>query len=312
MNPTTRNKTAPTSFRRHNGNVARLPHAVRHKLNLMLQDGLTYSSIIKALGEDGKGLSVVNLSRWRKGGYQDWLAEQAFILSTRARQETPHQLVQDFDATEVSAAALQLASLHVFEALRDPGSLNQKLGGDCAAFARLLNALARASRETMVLQKYREACAQARAALQGLKDPKRKLTDAERRSIVLEVDEILGLHTQGDNEDLAQNSGPESNNAPNEPRDEGPNDPNDPHHAATSASQENSEPQTPTSNPAPNSQELISSDEVDDKSMLDPGGEPLPPYAESIAGLAAGEPGSTPGMKKPAPICNGRDPLGSG
>jgi hypothetical protein len=280
----------------------------------MLQDGLTYSSIIKALGEDGKGLNVVNLSRWRKGGYQDWLAEQAFILGTRARQETPHQLVQDFDATEVSAAALQLATLHVFEALRDPGSLNQKLGGDCAAFARLLNALARASRETMVLQKYREACAQARAALQGLKDPKRKLTDAERRSIVLEVDEILGLRTQGDNdnEDLAQNSGPESNNAPNEPRDVGPNEPNNADHAATSASQENSELQTPISNPAPNSPELINSDEVDDKSMPDPGGEPLPPCAESIAGLAAREPGSTPGMKKPEPICNGRDPLGPG
>jgi hypothetical protein len=103
-------------------------------------------------------------------------------------------LVKDFDATEVNHAALQLGTLHIFEALRElgPGPLNKKLGGDCAAFARLVNALARASRETMQLQKYREACAKARAALREL-DPKRKLDESETRAIVRKVDEILGL-----------------------------------------------------------------------------------------------------------------------
>jgi hypothetical protein len=72
-------------------------------------------------------------------------------------------------------------------------ALDLSLGGDSAAFVRLMNALARASRETMLLQKYREACARARAALQPMKDPKRKLSDDERRHLVLQVDEILGL-----------------------------------------------------------------------------------------------------------------------
>ena len=57
-----------------------------------------------------------------------------------------------------------------------------------AAFVRLINALARPSRETMLVQKYRDACARARAALQNLKDPKRKLTESERRAILLHVD----------------------------------------------------------------------------------------------------------------------------
>ena len=190
----------PDSTWRHNGNVARLPKDVRDKINSMIQDGLTYPAIIQNLGEQGKHLNVVNLSRWKKGGYMDWLAEQAFIERTRARQETPAQLVRDFDATDINHAALQLGTLHIFEALRDlgPGSLNKKLGGDCASFARLLNALARASRETMQLQKYREACAKARAALQELKDPKRKLTDSERRAIVRNVDQILGLGSEDD------------------------------------------------------------------------------------------------------------------
>jgi hypothetical protein len=234
---------------RRNGNVARLPKAVRDRINMMIEDGVPYVEIIERLGEDGNGLDKSNLSRWKNGGHQDWLVEQAFIRRTRARQETPQELVRDFDATEVNAAALQLGALHIFEALRDvgPGSLNQKLGGDCAAFARLLNALARASRETMVLQRYREACAQAKAALKGLKDPKRKLTDAERRAIVLEVDEILGLRTQDDarDENLTPNPEPETN-------DEAPNESKDLDEAATKASVESSELQTPAFNPATN------------------------------------------------------------
>ena len=109
-------------------------------------------------------------------------------------------------------AALQLGTLHIFDALRElgPGSLNKKLGGDCAAFARLLNALARASRETMQLQKYREACARARAAVQELKDPKRKLSESETRAIVLKVDDILGLSSTDDGAAESQVAGPES------------------------------------------------------------------------------------------------------
>jgi hypothetical protein len=185
---------------RHTGKVARLPKAIRDQLNQMLLDGVTYANIIKNLGEYGQGLTLSNLSRWKDTGHQDWLTEQAFIDRTRSRQETPAELVRDFDGTDVNHAALQLGSLHIFEALRDlrPGSLNRKLGGDCAAFARLLNALARASRETMLLQKYREACARARAALRELKDPKRKLTEDERRAIVRNVDDILGLSSEDD------------------------------------------------------------------------------------------------------------------
>src|SRR5579859_8186624 len=179
---------------RRNGNVARLPKPLRDKINSMILDGVPYPAIIHSLGDSGQHLNCMNLTRWRKGGYKDWLAEQSFIERTRARQETPAELVRDFDATEVNHAALQLGTLHIFEALRElgPGSLNQKLGGDCAACARLINALARASRETMQLQKYREACAKARAALREL-DPKRKLDESETRAIVRKVDEILGL-----------------------------------------------------------------------------------------------------------------------
>lgn len=183
----------PGGYRR-NGNVARLSKAVRDRVNHWIEDGVSYREIIERLGEEGKGIDISNLSRWKDGGYQDWLAEQAFVARTRARQDTPLELVGEFDATQVNHAALQLGTLHIYEALKElgPGSLDKKLGGDCLAFARLLNALARASKETMQLQKYREACARARAVLREL-DPKRKLDESETRAIVRKVDEILGF-----------------------------------------------------------------------------------------------------------------------
>jgi hypothetical protein len=46
----------------------------------------------------------------------------------------------------------------------------------------------------MMLQKYRDICAQARAALAPLKDPNRKLEETETRAIVLLVDKLLGLN----------------------------------------------------------------------------------------------------------------------
>jgi hypothetical protein len=186
---------APPFDYRGNGKVARLPKHLRDQINHGLLDGLSYPDIIERLGEPGNDLKPDNLSEWKKRGYPSWLLGQAFLEQTRLRQEITQEMVQDFDGTQVNHAALQLGTLHIFEALRDlgPGSLDKKLGGDSGAFARLMNALARASRETMQLQKYREACAEARAKVRELKDPKRKLTEDERRALILQVDEILGI-----------------------------------------------------------------------------------------------------------------------
>jgi hypothetical protein len=35
----------------------------------MIQDGVTYASIIEQLGENGNGLAISTLSRWKDGGY---------------------------------------------------------------------------------------------------------------------------------------------------------------------------------------------------------------------------------------------------
>jgi hypothetical protein len=62
--------------RRRAGRIAVLPQYARDQVNLMMRDGYSYAAIIASLGDAGSGLNKHNLSRWRKAGHQDWLAER--------------------------------------------------------------------------------------------------------------------------------------------------------------------------------------------------------------------------------------------
>src|ERR1041384_1812370 len=67
--------------RTRNGKVARLPEATRERINVMLDDGVRYRDIIKALAQPGGPalpypISEMNLSNWRRGGHQEWLRRQ--------------------------------------------------------------------------------------------------------------------------------------------------------------------------------------------------------------------------------------------
>ena len=235
---------------RGNGKVARLPKVARDQICHLLADGVRYRDIIQRLGDYGQGLKPAHLSEFKKHGYQDWLLQQAWLDQTRARQEPATGLAGNFDATQLSHGALQLATLQIFEALRDlgmatspgrasvpaspisasplppstpddgePAAPNQKLkiknqkslldfrlGGDSAAFVRLIHALARASRETVLVQKYRELCTAAHAALAPLNDPDRDLTEEETLAIVRRVDRILGFEPSASLPDHLKNS----------------------------------------------------------------------------------------------------------
>jgi hypothetical protein len=188
---------------RRTGKVARLPRATREKLNQLLADGVRYRDIIAQLGSEAAGLSDQNISRWKDGGYRDWLLEQTWLTETRLRQNSASDLASDFDAAQLNQAALQLASLQMFEALRDlsfplppnpegpqndlnPGAqlaahtpsadptersrhgrprskLDFRLGGDSSAFIRMIHALARTARETLHVQQRHAQCSDQNA-----------------------------------------------------------------------------------------------------------------------------------------------------
>src|SRR5215471_20884828 len=186
-----------TSDYRAKGKIAALPREQRELINQMLVEGSTYPAICEKLLEHGVSLNTQNVSNWHNGAHQDWLLHQEWREDTRTLRDAALELTDGCDPSRFNQAALHLASIQIFAALRHlpRGPLEQKLGGDSGSFARLVNALSRATRETLNAQKYLDACTQARAILQRVvKDPKRKLDQEETRAIVRAVDRVLGLN----------------------------------------------------------------------------------------------------------------------
>src|SRR5205814_771187 len=104
---------------RPRGKVAQLPKAVRTIVNSMLDDGCTYSTIVRRLAELGHpGITIHNTSRWRKGGYEDWLASQEKFDLEKLRAEITAEAVKDLkdpsalqDASEIQAARITFRAL---------------------------------------------------------------------------------------------------------------------------------------------------------------------------------------------------------
>lgn len=82
------------------GKVARLPAAIRDQLNQRMNDGVPASDILEWLNQlpevqtvlqehfKGEAISEMNITRWRFGGYQDWLNHQESLDFFSSLQDT--------------------------------------------------------------------------------------------------------------------------------------------------------------------------------------------------------------------------------
>ena len=154
MNPSTTNEiltldtTVQPTHRRRTGQIARLPKSVRDHLNEMIQDGVPYLDIIQKLGPDGQGLTEDMLSKWKNGGYQEWLQECRLTDAMRARYEFAHNLVTEAgDPQQASRAVLHTmaANLCYMLAETDPAALRESLLSDSDKFSRFVHAMVRLS-----------------------------------------------------------------------------------------------------------------------------------------------------------------------
>jgi hypothetical protein len=180
--------------KRGNGYVARLPKNIREQLNNMILDGLPYAEIITRLGEPTKHLNPGHLKEWKKYGYQDWLLEREWLDRLTSKAEFSTDILAAPRSSDLHEAGLRIAASQMFDQLMRFNAASETSASDQPEkFARLVNALSRLTREALRYQKYRDVCAQARAQLQKLYDPKRKLSDSERHAIVHLVDDILGI-----------------------------------------------------------------------------------------------------------------------
>jgi hypothetical protein len=136
----------PYQAERRNGKVARLPKAIRHQLNTMLEDGVPYLQIIERLGPPAAGLIEKNLSTWKAGGYLDWLRENQLANALQAKHELAQAIVaRSAEANGAGQAVLQIiaANLCEFLAETDPATLRESLLSDADKFTRFVNSMVR-------------------------------------------------------------------------------------------------------------------------------------------------------------------------
>ena len=87
----------------------------------MLNDGCSYSTIARRLIDLGHpGFTKQNISRWRKGGYEDWLAAEEKFDLEKVRAESTAEALKEFkDPAAFQDASERLAALNIFRALRE-------------------------------------------------------------------------------------------------------------------------------------------------------------------------------------------------
>ena len=110
-----------------NGKIARLPMALRQKVNLMLQDNVPGTKIaawlsrehaaeLKAAGIEE--ITCLNISWWRRKGHQKWVQQQQRLEDMRARQEFAMELARRGD-NSLQEATLVMAASQIYEAVED-------------------------------------------------------------------------------------------------------------------------------------------------------------------------------------------------
>ena len=83
------------------GKVARLPASVRETVNLMLHDNAPYAAIIEKLASLGHpAINSSNLTRWKQGGYLEWLYRRHQAESLRAVATSSLQLLKQLTPEE--------------------------------------------------------------------------------------------------------------------------------------------------------------------------------------------------------------------
>lgn len=140
-----------------NGKIARLPKEIREQLNRRIENGWRGAKLVNwlnALPEvkemlrdefNGRAISEVNISRWREGGYEDWLRHQGTQEQIRWVVERSDD-VNEVEGNEhlcerlARVAAAELAEhLQRLSAVEDPSERWKQFREACLELWRLRN-----------------------------------------------------------------------------------------------------------------------------------------------------------------------------
>ena len=145
INPTPASPEPRSTARRRQGKVARLPRAIRQRVNEMLDDGLTYPQVIASLGTDGQDLTPRAVMSWKGGGYQDYLRQQRLAEQCRRSQDRAFDLIRQNHPINAFQATQQLAAAQICEVAAESGAavLSDALQANPLNYFRMLNSFSR-------------------------------------------------------------------------------------------------------------------------------------------------------------------------
>lgn len=144
---------------RRTGKIARLPANIREQVNEKLDDGLEYNRIIDWLTEQGfSGVSQKNMSKWKEGGFQDWLTHCQRLDELELKLQFAAELAEKADAVRFQQAAMNLTCLQFFELLNrfEGSALVTSLYSKPEKYPALINSLARFTKEYVGLERFRD------------------------------------------------------------------------------------------------------------------------------------------------------------
>jgi hypothetical protein len=152
------------------GKIARAPFEVRTRVNELLRDGGTALDVINYLkSQQISGVKAMNVTNWRQGGYQDWLAERSRFDHMEADRDFALELVRAGEGNKLGEAAQVLAASQLFNTLRefDIGSLKELLADKPENYAPIVNALSKISQSQLAAQKYRDLVAEQKRKIEA-------------------------------------------------------------------------------------------------------------------------------------------------
>ena len=136
------------------GKIARLPYNIRSALNLALRDGAKAADLLawlNALPEvkeilqrdfEGRPINEPNLSDWRSGGYQDWLANERLVAAAADLTAAAEELSESARDKLADNVAIALAA-HCAAALRERTDKNPLSIKELGSMAHTLSLLRR-------------------------------------------------------------------------------------------------------------------------------------------------------------------------
>jgi len=255
-------ENSPREAGTRTGKVARLPVDVRETVNRMLESGVRFNDIIKHLDQLGyPGIHDYNISRWKTGGYQDWLAFKERLACAKVRADSARDLIRDLNNSDDLCQGNEiLMATQLYEALLAPPPPpgTPEFDKHAKTLLTLSRALVtqmseRTRRDRIAFEKQRhhdkmqlseKETIQKESRQRDLKEP---LSHEETVSIVHKVDQLFGIKIEPETEPETGNGKPESPLGPDIPHSE----PRTPHFKGEPETRNPEHPSTGGAAPAP-------------------------------------------------------------